>query len=91
MPTKVGEALSCGKPVICNRFNRDICELIENNNIGYLYNFKDKYKDPIHKQVMSLVNSEAVKSNCIKLAKKEFDLISAAQNYLDIYKQAMEP
>ena len=87
MPTKVGEALSCGKPVICNTFNRDISELIENNNIGFLYNFKDKYGDPIHEKIMSLVNSEAVKSNCIKLAKKEFDVNSAAQHYLEIYKQ----
>ena len=41
-----------------------------------MYNFKDKYRDPIHKKIMSLVNSEAVKSNCIKLAKKEFDIFN---------------
>ena len=35
MPTKVGEALSCGKPINCNTFNGDISELIKNNNIGY--------------------------------------------------------
>jgi len=91
MPTKVGEALSCGKPVICNAFNKDISELIETNNIGYLYNFKGRYKDSIHKKIMSLVNSESVKSNCIKLAKKEFDVVSASQNYLEIYNQAIEP
>ena len=66
-------------------------ELIQNNHVGYLYNFKDEYRESTHKKIMSLVNSETVESNCIKLAKREFDLISAAQNYLDIYKQAMEP
>jgi len=91
MPTKIGEALSCGKPVVCNAFNRDISELIQNNHIGYLYNFKDEYRESTHKKIISLVNSETVESNCIKLAKREFDLISAAQNYLDIYKQVMEP
>ena len=35
MPTKVGEALSCGKPIVCNTFNVDIAELVKNNNIGY--------------------------------------------------------
>ena len=87
MPTKVGEALSCGKPIICNTFNRDISELVENNNIGYLYNFKDEYEDSVNKKIMSLVNSEVVKNNCIKLAKIEFNLISAAQNYLEIYNK----
>ena len=91
MPTKVGEALSCGKPIICNTFNGDISELIKNNNIGYLYNFKGKYQESIHKKIMSLINSEAVKRNCIKLAKKEFNVNSAAQNYLEIYKQIIEP
>ena len=91
MPTKIGEALSCGKPVVCNAFNRDISELIQNNHIGYLYNFKDEYRESTHKKIISLVNSETVESNCIKLAKREFDLISAAQKYLDIYKQVMEP
>lgn len=90
MPTKVGEVLSCGKPVICNAFNRDISELIENNNVGYLYNFKDKYKDSVHKKIMSLVNSEKVTSSCIQLAKKEFDVTAASQNYLEIYSQLIE-
>ena len=91
MPTKVGEALSCGKPIICNPFNMDIAELLENNNIGFLYNFKDEYEDSLNKKIMSLVNSEVVKNNCIKTAKTEFNLISAAQNYLEIYNKVTEP
>ena len=91
MPTKIGEALSCGKPVVCNAFNSDISDLIQNNHVGYLHNFKEEYRESTHTKIMSLINSETVESNCIKLAKREFDLLSAAENYLDIYNHVIEP
>ena len=90
MPTKIGEALSCGKPVVCNAFNSDISDLIQNNHVGYLHNFEEEYRESTHTKIMSLINSETVESNCIKLAKREFDLLSAAENYLDIYNHVIE-
>ena len=91
MPTKIGEALSCGKPIVCNTFNSDISDFIQNNHVGYLHDFKEEYQESTHTKIMSLINSETVESNCIELAKREFDLLSAAENYLDIYNHVIEP
>ena len=39
MPTKIAESLACGTPIICNNFNADIEEMLQNNSIGILHDF----------------------------------------------------
>jgi hypothetical protein len=36
-PTKIAEVLLCGKPIICNKFNEDINDIIKNNDFIYGY------------------------------------------------------
>ena len=40
-PTKIGELLSCGVPIICNSFNTDISKSFKENNIGININFDE--------------------------------------------------
>ena len=41
MPTKIGEVLACGVPLVCNAFNEDIKNLVLENKVGLIYNFEE--------------------------------------------------
>ncbi len=38
-PTRIAEFLLSGKPILCNSFNKDIVDIIHNNNIGIISDF----------------------------------------------------
>ena len=67
MPTKIGEFFSKGVPIVCNRFNHDIEEIVNDKN-GYLLNFESI-------KLIDLIKIE----NLIHLSKSEIH--EYAKNY----------
>jgi glycosyltransferase involved in cell wall biosynthesis len=86
MPTKIGEVLMCGVPIICNRFNNDIEHLI-NQNCGIITNFTKGDLEKIFNFVNPGNNKEKLNSKCIEIAKKEFSLKSGLKLYTSIYEE----
>ena len=87
MPTKVGEFLSCGVPIICNNFNKDILKLFKNNNIGIVHHFKKmKKKEEFNfiKKIIKLTKQK-YRNNCREAAVRHFDIYLAVKSYQKIY------
>ncbi len=83
MPTKIGESLACNVPIICNAFNGDISKLISENDIGKLIKFNGAKEEAL--DTLGYLNYFGQKTNCLELAKSEFDLEKAAQKISKIY------
>ncbi len=87
MPTKIGECLACGVPIVCNPFNLDIKDLIKKNNIGLIYNFKDEITNQQLKILSDLIEEKYIEKRCAKVAEKYFALETGVSNYRDIYRE----
>ena len=83
MPTKIGEFFSKGVPIVCNRFNHDIEEIVNDKN-GYLLNFESiKLIDLI--KIENLIHLS--KSEIHEYAKNYFSLKKGIDQYKRIYKE----
>jgi glycosyltransferase involved in cell wall biosynthesis len=89
MPTKIGEALALGIPIICNRFNEDICKLIDDGSFGLLVDSREEMDKVLS---VALSNNEVIKfrDNSVKAAKKYFDMDDAVIKYRAIYLELSE-
>ena len=85
-PTKIGELFSCGIPIICNSFNKDISKSFNENQIGININFDNndfnKFLDFID---YCDRNYQIVSNNCIKFAHTELSLQIAIKKINKIY------
>ena len=84
MPTKIGEFLACGRPVVVNRGLGDLDTLLKEYKAGVVLDHTNL--DEAVEEVIELMQSESVQLNCRKLAMDYFDLRKGALKYLDIYK-----
>lgn len=85
MPTKIGESLGCNVPIICNAFNKDIQELMSENNVGQLIEFKNTQKEAL--EILHFVENYSQKTNCRNLAISEFNLEQGAEKLSNIYSE----
>ena len=77
----------CGKPIICNNFNEDINDIINNNNIGLIHNFSLENISDIKSFILNTKNNEKISSRCINFANNNLELKIATNYYLKIYKE----
>lgn len=88
-PTKFGEYLACGLPVISTPQIGDLEEIIKSNKIGVVLGGygKTNYKEAISKLLSLLEGREAVRRRCRKTAEEIFSLDRGARTYLSVYNQ----
>ncbi len=87
-PTKLGEFISNGVPVITCRINNHVDSIIENNNIGIIIDNIDNINyELLLKKISKMLNDRDIKERCIKVAKEHFDINMATEMYSKIYKQ----
>ena len=84
MPTKIAEALALGIPIICNSFNRDICELLEDNTLGLQINNRDEMNMFTASRIHKMISSDN-RLSCQQAAKKYFNLEEGVIKYKKIY------
>jgi len=83
-PTKIGETLACGIPVICNAGIGDTNEIITSMNAGFVMD--DTSDASIQKAVSALPQIMRLKAIKIReSSKKIFDLDIAVNKYIKIY------
>jgi glycosyltransferase involved in cell wall biosynthesis len=86
-PTKQGEVMSMGLPVICNDNVGDSADILRENNTGYIctaFN-NDEYDRIIHQLKFPVLPSE--KEYIRKVAIKNFSLEDGIQSYLKLYRK----
>jgi glycosyltransferase involved in cell wall biosynthesis len=85
-PTKLGEILSMGVPVICNSGIGDVDAIINENNCGYLLN---NYEENEMKTVISEIKLKKAfdKHSIRQIANKYFSLENGVQKYFEVYKK----
>lgn len=88
-PTKFGESLAAGVPVIVNRGIGDTEKIIRKENVGVIVESlkQDSYEKAID-QLLSLLNDEdALRQRCIETADRYLSLELGIQRYKDIYNK----
>ena len=85
-PTKHGEIMAMGIPVITNRGAGDVAEIITKYDSGMV--LKELNDNEFHKAATFISSESFTNKNCIRHAAKEFyDLKSAVEKYKTIYDQ----
>lgn len=90
-PTKFGEYLACGLPVISTPQIGDLEDIINLNRIGVVLNGhgKSEYKEAISKILSLLTEKDEIKKRCRKVAEEIFALEHGGYAYLNIYNQLL--
>ena len=87
MPTKLGEFLACGVPILCNPINSDVSELVQKNEVGIISNFDSSTNvDLLYEELYRLAYSDDVQNNCRKIAELNFDVEVGVEKYRMIYR-----
>ena len=87
-PTKIGEFLSSGRPIICNPANEDIVEIIKNNKVGLVQKFETEYPvEDLFISLQALKNDKEMPNRCRGLAESFFSLNLGVKTYNEIYNE----
>ncbi|MBM3251166.1 MAG: glycosyltransferase family 4 protein [Candidatus Omnitrophica bacterium] len=88
-PTKFGESLACGLPVIINSGIGDCDEIVREKKIGVVVNrfSADEYRGAISELSKLLRNKEKLSQRCRNTAEEIFSLDKAADSYQRIYNR----
>ncbi|MBI4641804.1 MAG: glycosyltransferase [Candidatus Tectomicrobia bacterium] len=88
-PTKIGEYLACGLPIMTNRGIGDLDELIEEEGIGVIIEEWSlaAYQHAVE-QFISLLAQPGIRERCREVARKHFSLGEiGVPRYLDVYEK----
>lgn len=87
-PTKLGEYLACGVPVITNAGVGDVENIIMGNKVGVVIKSfdEDEYKVAI-REMLTMLKIGKIKGRCCKTAKNIFSLEKGVNYYRLIYDQ----
>ncbi|HYX29555.1 MAG TPA: glycosyltransferase [Pyrinomonadaceae bacterium] len=88
-PTKIGEYLAAGIPVVSNSGTGDIDELMESEHVGLtVSSFDDAMLAQAADQALTLARNSEVEMQCRDTAAKHFDLIEiGGKRYLEVYRR----
>jgi len=88
-PTKIGEYLAAGLPVVCNSGIGDIDELLSTDRVGLLVrDFTQNSYTQALDDAERLVKEEDIAERCRQSARKHFDLRTiGGARYLEVYRR----
>jgi hypothetical protein len=91
MPTKIGEFLACGRPMVVNKGLGDMDLFIKEFDAGVIL---DGSAGNLHESATKLVGlllDPETPQRCRALAEKYFSMEKGANNYLNMYSQMLKP
>ena len=88
MPTKVGEFLAVGRPVIVSQGMGDLDEMINNHRVGLVYKEGDEVAD-LARGLSALFSDPQLSYRCRFVAEQYFDMKEAALKYQAIYNKML--
>ncbi len=85
-PTKLGEFLSLGIPVITSSINNHVNDIILSNNVGIIIDSVNPDYHIILNKIKKLIDDDQLEVRCRNVAKQHFDMNNAIKKYSIIYK-----
>jgi len=89
MPTKIGEFLACGRPIVVNKGLGDMDNFITESRIGVILSGE---KDDLRfaaTELINLVSDPETPFRCRAIAEKYFSMDTGAEKYLDLYSRML--
>ena len=87
-PTKLGEFLSTGTPVITSPINNDVDGIINKYKVGVIIdNYNNNKFEDYYNKILDLHNDDKTFQRCIDVANKYFDINKAIEAYSSIYSK----
>ena len=87
MPTKIGEFLACGRPIVVNKGLGDMDDFIKELNVGVILDGNPSNLKRSASELIELVSDPQTPIRCRALAEKYFNMDIASTKYLDLYSQ----
>lgn len=89
-PTKLGEYLACGIPVVATDGIGDVTEILESCSVGVIVRPDEQASWPeAIRKLAALLNDPGTASRCRRTAEERFDLKDGARKYLQLYDQLL--
>jgi glycosyltransferase involved in cell wall biosynthesis len=86
-PTRLGEILACGKPVIANAGVGDVAKILKENNVGILIDNDNSLAIGNSVDSISrLLKDDTLSLRCRKVAENIFSLSDGSKKFKSIYK-----
>ena len=89
MPTKIGEFLACGRPIVVNKGLGDMDQFIEEFDAGVILDGTPSNLVESATKLASLLSDTDTPRRCRALAEKYFSMGVGANKYLDLYSQIL--
>jgi hypothetical protein len=89
MPTKIGEFLACGRPIVVNRGLGDMDSFIKEFDAGVILDGTMENLRNSAETLISLLSDPETPNRCRALAEKYFSMDTGAKKYLDLYSQVV--
>lgn len=83
-PTKQGELMGLGIPIICNRGIGDVDAIVEKYNSGMAIELNEKFN------IEAILNKTFDKTQIVKGAEDYFSLTKGLENYTGIYQEILQ-
>lgn len=90
MPTKIGEFLATGRPVVVNRGLGDMDSLIREYDVGVTLSGRDEaHLDHACREALRLLEDEGTPGRCRALAEDHFDLATGVARLDNLYREVL--
>lgn len=89
MPTKIGEFLACGRPIVVNKGLGDMDQFIEEFNAGVILDGTPTNLVESAAKLAVLLSDSETPHRCRALAEKYFSMDEGAIKYLDLYSKIL--
>ena len=85
-PTKLGEYLACGLPVVATDGVGDVSDILQTNRVGVVVQHDDErsWQNAVE-QLAKLLRDPELRNRCRRVAEQNFGLSDGANDYLRIY------
>jgi glycosyltransferase involved in cell wall biosynthesis len=84
VPTKIGEFLASGRPVIVSSGVGDLDLMLATTRTGVVIDHSDSL-ETVAQQIEQLIGDPSTPERCRELAMQHFDMEKSIARYLDIY------
>ena len=89
MPTKIGEYLACGRPVVVNKGLGDMDEFIQEYNVGVILDGTRSNLSESATKLANLLSDSETPFRCRALAEKYFSMENGIKQYLNLYSKIL--
>ena len=89
VPTKIGEFLASGRPVIVSSGIGDLDHMLSSTSTGVIVHQNDSLKE-VGQRINEIISDPKTPGRCRELAVEHFDMEKSIDRYLDLYERMVQ-